>query len=135
MINIIEERAYVSQENGQNAPRLAGQVRRDKSNALSPLPGREPGIGIFDMLGHPEMGTVETDPAFDALPPSTRWNLIYGNQIARCPIGIEIGKAVEKTIITGNLFLQTELMINDMGRDTIKGGNTIYNAVLPVEGP
>ncbi|MDP2990169.1 MAG: glycosyl hydrolase family 28-related protein, partial [Kiritimatiellota bacterium] len=100
--NSIEDRAYVSTENGQNAPRLMGhQVRRDKSNALSPLPGREPGIGIFDMLGHPEMGAVETDPAYDALPISTKWNLIYGNQIVRCPIGIEIGKAVANTIVIG----------------------------------
>ncbi|MDP2988985.1 MAG: hypothetical protein Q8O57_00260, partial [Kiritimatiellota bacterium] len=132
--NSIEDRRYVSTENGQNAPRLLGwQVRRDKSeksNALSPLPGREPGIGIFDMLGHPEMGAVETDPAYDTLPISTKWNLIYGNQIVRCPIGIEIGKAVGNTIIIGNLITGADLPINDMGRGTRQDGNVVYQPDL-----
>jgi hypothetical protein len=130
----LESRAYVSTENGQNAPRLIGQVRAPgKSSGLAPLPGLEPGLSIYDSLGHPEMGPPINDPALDKLESSTQWNLFYGNQVARCPIGLEIGKAVRRTLVLNNLFLECALPVNNMGRDTLSVGNMVYTAQLPVQ--
>ena len=119
----VEGRSYASTENGQMPPRLLGQARTGKSNGLCPLPGAEPGIAIFDLLGHPEMGPADTPAATGKLPVSTRWNLLYANQIVRCPIGIQIGGAVGNTLLLQNVFFLCPTPILDQGRRTLSQGN------------
>ncbi|MDP2990857.1 MAG: hypothetical protein Q8O57_09880, partial [Kiritimatiellota bacterium] len=80
------------------------------------LPGREAAMAVWDSLC---WGGYPTEDALEKLPPSTRWNLFADNMIIKCPVGIMIGKAVERTIISKNVYLDCAEPVLDLGRDTV----------------
>ena len=114
----LRQRSYVSSENGQiwTRPLRYHWARHGRSSPISPVPGTEAAIAVWDTLrwaGGPD------DPGLDKLPASTRWNLLAENHIVRCPVGIQIGKAVEKTILMSNSFYECPTPVRDLGRGTI----------------
>ncbi|MBM4045450.1 MAG: hypothetical protein FJ279_10065 [Planctomycetes bacterium] len=114
----IRERSYVSTENGQIWTRSLRYhwARHGRSSPINPLPGAEAAIAVWDTLqwaGYPE------EPELDNLPASTRWNLLAENLIVRCPVGILVGKAADRTILASNSFHECGTPVKDLGRNTV----------------
>jgi hypothetical protein len=121
----LRERAYVSTENGQ----IFGRVmeynwgRKGVSSPLTPLPGTEAAITVYDEP--PYWGGPPTDPVLETFPVSTRWNLLAENQIVRCPVGIEVGKGVDRTVLRDNTFYETPTPVLDLGKNTLNMGSFV----------
>ena len=119
----LRERSYVSTENGQ----IYGRVmeynwgRKGVSSPLSPVPGTEAAITVYDEP--PYWGGPPTDPVLDTFPISTRWNLLAENQIVRCPVGIEVGKGIDRTVLRDNTFYETPTPVLDLGKNTLNLGS------------
>ena len=128
----VRERSYISTENGQiwNDVLRDHWARKGISSPLTPVPGTESGITIMDEP--PFWGGTPNDPALDALPVSTKWNLVADNQIVRCPIGIELGKAVDHTILYNNTFYETPTPVLDLAKGTENTGSFVSEGGLPV---
>ncbi|MDP2990571.1 MAG: glycosyl hydrolase family 28-related protein [Kiritimatiellota bacterium] len=121
----LEDKRYTSTENGQ----IWTSVMRDKwarqgrSSPFMPVPGNEAALAVWDTL---QWANYPEDPGLDKLPASSRWNLLLENQVVRCPTGVLIGKAVERTVVAGNAFYETPRPILDLGRDTIATNNYVH---------
>ena len=98
----IRARSYVSSENGQIFTGVVQShwARRGSSCPITPLPGTEPAIAVWDSAG---WGAAAGDPRLDPLPASTRWNLL-----------------------AENLMLECATPIRDLGRGTIDLDNHAY---------
>jgi len=121
----IRERSYVSSENGQIFTRPVREhwARRGRSCPITPLPGTEPAIALWDSAG---WGASAEDDKLDGLPASSRWNLLAENLITECPVGVLVGKAVQRSVLAGNVFLECPVPIRNLGRDTIEVDNKAY---------
>jgi hypothetical protein len=112
----IRERSYVSSEDGMISNAARGLATRGAIDPLNPVPGTESAIAIFDDPGP----GGPTDPKLDTYPPSTRWTLVLENQISRCPVGIFLGRAVDRTILWNNSFFETPTPVQDLARNTFQ---------------
>ena len=128
----VRERSYVASQNGmiEGGVMKGNWASKGVSSPITPVPGTEAGIVFFDEP--PYWGGVPTDPLLDAYPASTRWNLVADNQIVRCPVGIELGKAVDHTILYNNTFYETPLPIQDLARNTLNLGSFVAMGGKPV---
>jgi hypothetical protein len=100
------------------------QIERGDDWPVAPLPDRAAGIAIADPygLGHSGHGAKWEKPTNDTMPIVTRWNLLYSNLMVNCPIGVQIGIGVEKTILERNTLLGCSLPVDDEGKGTINSG-------------
>jgi len=121
----IRERSYVSTENGQifTGPIRGHWAERGKSCPITPLPGTEPAIAVWDCV---QWGGSADQPELERLVPSTRWNLLAENLICRCPVGILVGKAVDRTVLAHNVMLECPTPIRDLGHATVHLRNDVY---------
>jgi hypothetical protein len=128
----IRERSYVSSENGMiwNGTLRDTWASKGVSAPLHPVPGTEPAITIYDHP--PAWAGVPTDPVLDTYASSSRWNLLTENQIVRCPVGILLGKAVDRTILSGNTFYETPTPITDLARNTMNRNSFVSEGGKPV---
>ena len=80
--------------------------------------GQEAGIHLSQLLGWP--GSVsDDDPMLDALPATMRWNLIYDCLVARSPVGICVGRGIDRTVIVEPFSAYNAQPISDAGRRTV----------------
>ena len=132
----VRDRSYVSSENGGVATGHMWIDWASKGNSLplDPVPGTEAGICFFDQPTGWFSGPP-TDPLLDTYNASTDWNLILENQISRCPVGIELGKAVDHTILWGNTCYQTPTPVLDLAHNTLNVHTYVAQDGKPVPSP
>ncbi|MDP2990733.1 MAG: hypothetical protein Q8O57_09245, partial [Kiritimatiellota bacterium] len=123
----IRARSYVSTENGQIWGDVIRHTWAEKGRTcpITPVPGTEAAISISESL---QWASYPDEPKLDDYPPSTRWNLLAENMITRCPVGVLIGKAVDKTILDGNSFYECGEPVKDLGRNTVNLDSFVHNA-------
>jgi len=79
--------------------------------------GDEAGIHLSQVIGWP--GNFSDDDArLDAMPSTMRWNLVYDCLVARSPVGIRVGRGIERTVIVEPLSALNGKPISDSGRQT-----------------
>ena len=106
---------------------MRGKLRIGTGCPLTPMPGVEPGLGLYDSLAHPNYCNPD-DPRLDKLPVSTRWNLFADNLFMQCPVGIRIGRRVARTILSDNTYYDCTVPVRDGGTDTRESGATYWKA-------
>jgi hypothetical protein len=73
-----------------------------KGNAATPLIGRE---FAFAVAALPDVTACAADPddrSLEAMSAGGRWNLFAGNLAARTPVGFELGKTIQSTVLWKN---------------------------------
>ncbi|MDP2991167.1 MAG: hypothetical protein Q8O57_11465, partial [Kiritimatiellota bacterium] len=123
--------SYVATENGPDGGigSIRGKIRTGgkAGNPLQPIPGEEPGIGIFEDTAHPSTCDVD-NPILDTLPIANRWNLVADCTFMQCPVGILIGRRVENTVLSGNTFYDCHVPVKDGGLSTIRTDDMYWTA-------
>ena len=104
-----------------------GKIRTGVGNPLAPMPGEEPGLGIYDSTAHPSVCDPD-NPVLDTLPISTCWNLFADDFFQECPVGIQIGRRVAHTILWGNTYFDCRVPLRDSGLDTVETGALYHTA-------
>ena len=98
-----------------------GKIAVGTGCPLTPIPGEEPGLGLYDSTYHPSR-TNPDDPKLDTLPVSTRWNLLADNLFMQCPVGIRIGRRVAHTVLWDNTYYDCTMPVRDSGIGTRETG-------------
>lgn len=94
--------------------------------------GQEAGIHLSQLLAWPG-GTSDDDPKLDTLPATMRWNLIYDCLVARSPLGIRVGRGIERTVIVEPFSAFNVQPISDAGRQTAIINPTIQQGEPPAK--
>jgi len=127
--------SYVATENSPDggAGGIRGKIRVGTGCPLTPMPGEEPGLGIYDSTYHPSR-TDPDNPALDKLPMTTRWNLFADNLFMQCPVGIRIGRRVANTVLWNNTYYDCAIPVRDAGTDTVEMGAKSWRAFQNLKG-
>ena len=87
-------------------------------NAGCPLYGWEAAMH-FSVLRAWAGAYDDDDPKLDDQPPRIRWTLLWDNLAYDAPVGLRIGRAIENTIVDGQVTVNARRPVWDSGRGTL----------------
>lgn len=87
-------------------------------NARHPLYGWEAGLHFSVIRRWPGMDN-DDDPKLDAESPRIRWTLLWDNLVHEAPVGIRLGRAMEHTVVDGQVTVNARRPLWDSARGTV----------------